>query len=86
MSEAADVVLKSVREGLAAELRLPVDEIGPESKLDNLPNADSVRLLRVVAKLENQYDVEFEDDDVRDASTVSDLVGLVVAARSAAGR
>lgn len=79
MSLTEDAALQAVREGLAAELNIPVDDIAGTAALDLLPRADSVRLLRVVARLENDFDIEFDDEDVRTAETVADLVALLLA-------
>jgi acyl carrier protein len=42
-----------------------------------LPNADSIRLMRTVSALERRFDVELDDDEIRNALTVADLVRVV---------
>jgi acyl carrier protein len=86
MSLTDDAILQVVRDSLAQELRIAAEEIGEADRLDNLPRADSVRLLRVVARLETAYDLEFDDDQVRDVDTVADLVALVVATQQEVAR
>ena len=77
-----DVVCATLR----AELRLGQDDsIDPDDRLDLLPNADSVRLMRSVSKLERRFEVELEDDEIRDAETVNDLVVLFEAALAVSG-
>jgi acyl carrier protein len=61
------VALDAVREALAAQLRLDKDQIGEEERLDLLPNADSVRLMRAVSALERRFDVELDDNAIRNA-------------------
>lgn len=45
--------------------------------LRDLPGADSMKMLRVVAKLERRWDVEFEDEEIFAVKTVDELVTLV---------
>lgn len=72
-------VLHEVLAQTAKELGLGIDEIAEDSVLKQLPGADSVRLLRVVAQIERVYDVEFEDEDIFDVGTPRQLAGLVLA-------
>ncbi len=69
--------LDAVREALSQQLRLGKDQIEPEERLDLLPNADSVRLMRAVNALERRFDVELDDNAIRKAETVADLTRLV---------
>lgn len=71
------VALDAVREALAAQLRLEKDQIDEEERLDLLPNADSVRLMRAVSALERRFDVELDDNAIRNAETVADLAQLI---------
>jgi acyl carrier protein len=66
------------------ELGLPPGRIDPALPLSELPGADSVKLVRVVSRLERLYDLEFEDDDVFAVKTADDLVALVDRQRDAA--
>jgi acyl carrier protein len=67
----------AVREALSQQLRLDKDQIEPEERLDLLPNADSVRLMRAVSALERRFDVELDDHAIRKAETVADLARLI---------
>jgi acyl carrier protein len=62
----------------AAEFGLDRAQIGPDTVLKQLPGADSVQLLRVVAKVERRYDVEFDDEDVFAVRTPNELAALIV--------
>lgn len=73
-----------VRDYVADELKLDPGTIDAGSVLKELPGADSVRLLRVVAQLERHYDAEFDDDDIFRARTVGDLAALVARQRGGA--
>jgi acyl carrier protein len=77
-------VLQVVRDCLAAELAIPASHIAETDQLDLLPRADSVRLMRVIARLEDIYDAEFDDDQIRGAETVAELADLVLSSVSPA--
>ncbi|MFH9005886.1 acyl carrier protein [Streptomyces afghaniensis] len=71
-------IVDEIRAQAAKELGTDVGQIGADTVLKQLPGADSVRLLRVVAQTERTYDVEFEDEDVFRVRTPQDLAELVV--------
>lgn len=77
-TEALAEALETVRTLIAAELSTDRDTIEADAVMKELPGADSVRLLRVVAKLERKYDTEFEDDDIFEVITPRDLAKLAV--------
>jgi|GEM_PF-1964847 len=65
-----------VREFLGEELKITPAEISDDAVLKELPGADSVRLVRVVSRLERHWDREFDDDQVFDLHNFEDLVTL----------
>ncbi|WP_197541380.1 acyl carrier protein [Streptomyces davaonensis] len=71
-------VVDEIRAQVGRELRLETETVEADTVLKNLPGADSVRLLRVVAQVERIYDVEFEDEDVFRVRTPQELAELVV--------
>lgn len=77
MTTTNQTMLDAVRAALGQQLRLAAHQIEPDDRLDLLPNADSVRLMRAVSALERRFDVELDDDDIRNAETVADLARLV---------
>ncbi|MGW2488747.1 acyl carrier protein [Streptomyces sp. NPDC001606] len=79
-------VLDEVRSQTAKELGIDIGEIAADTVLKELPGADSVRLLRVVAQIERVYDVEFEDEDIFDVRTPRQLTDLVLAQAGTEGR
>lgn len=70
-------VVVEIRTQVGKELGIDVAEVSPDTVLKQLPGADSVRLLRVVAQVERIYDVEFEDEDVFRVRTAQELADLV---------
>jgi acyl carrier protein len=76
MSAPAGTVDASVRDRLAAELLLDPAAITPEVTLAALPGLDSIKLLHVVAQLEQSYGISV-DDELYVVETVADLVELI---------
>lgn len=72
-------VLDEVRAETSKELGIDISEIAEDTVLKQLPGADSVRLLRIVAQIERIHDVEFEDADIFRVTTPGELAQLVVA-------
>jgi acyl carrier protein len=62
---------------VAAELGVAPASIRPGANLRTMEGADSVKVLRTVAKIEREYDVELDDEDVFGASSVSDIAEVV---------
>lgn len=72
--------ITAVMEALRSELRLGDHLLEPGDQVDLLPGADSVRLVRVLALLERQFDVELEDEAVRSADTIGEIASLLTQA------
>lgn len=70
-------VATTIRDELARELNLDPADIADSDVLKDLPGADSLHLLRLVARLERQWDAEFTDEEIFAAVTFDDLVTLV---------
>jgi acyl carrier protein len=77
----------AVRAALARTLRLPIEEIQPESDLEIL-GLDSMALIHVNIALEERYGVEVAAYDAPEAGirTVSELVAFAAAQIYAAGK
>jgi acyl carrier protein len=65
-----------VRELLGQELKIAPEDIAEDAVLKELPGADSVRLVRVVSRLERHLDREFDDERVFELSRLDELVAL----------
>ena len=59
------------------ELQLDPDEIKPESELANDLGINSIELADLVMQCEDQFDVEFNDDDIQKFVTVGDVVNYL---------
>lgn len=62
---------------VAAELGVPTASVHPDTDLRTMKGADSVKVLRVIAKIEREYDVELEDEDVFGVSSVGEVADVV---------
>jgi acyl carrier protein len=71
----------SVTEIVAAELGKPASELAPETDLRAVEGADSIKVLRVIAKIEQTYDIELEDDEIFSLKTIAEVVSVVERAR-----
>jgi acyl carrier protein len=67
-----------VREFLGHELKITPSDITDDAVLKELPGADSVRLVRVVSRLERHWDREFDDEQVFDLRKFDELVAMTL--------
>ncbi|WP_330253451.1 acyl carrier protein [Nocardia sp. NBC_00565] len=77
MPHTADDILRTVTDIAAAETGIAQADLLPDVDLRGMAGVDSVRVLRMVAKIERTYDIELEDQDVFGLSTLSDVVKVV---------
>jgi acyl carrier protein len=78
-TEVEAFVIATVRE----VLDLPDREITPESDLRELPGVESIKLLRVISKVEKRYGVELDDDVIFDSSTIAQIAAAIESAAAA---
>lgn len=82
MTEARSDMLDTVIEELRAELPLDGLQLTETDVLTDLPDADSVHMFRIAARLERQFHVEFDDENLFAVRTVGQLVDLLVSVTS----
>jgi acyl carrier protein len=76
-------ILSAVREELAA-IKVPGAETAePETTWEEL-DVDSLDLVELVKALEDRYDVEISDDDLKGIAAVGDAINLVERLQSGA--
>ncbi|WP_039803987.1 acyl carrier protein [Nocardia araoensis] len=73
----ADDILRTVTGIATAETGIAEAELRPDLDLRGMAGVDSVRVLRMVAKIERTYDIELEDQDVFGLSSLNDVVTVV---------
>jgi acyl carrier protein len=83
MSVPTDKIMTVVTEIVSQELGVPASTVTPDANLREVEGADSVKVLRVIAKIERRYDVELEDEDIFGASSVRDVADVVARAVAA---
>ena len=65
-----------IRKAFAEELHIPADTISEDQYIEDLPDLDSARLLRVISVLEDELGVSVDDDLLYSASTVREFTRL----------
>jgi acyl carrier protein len=67
----------TVTEIVAAELGRSPEDLSPNTDLRAVEGADSIKVLRIIAKIEQSYDIELEDDEIFGLTTIDEVVALV---------
>lgn len=78
-------IITAVTEIAAAELGVRADSLAPDSDLREVEGMDSVKVLRMVARIERAYDIELDDQVVFGLSTITGTAEAVRAALKAPG-
>jgi acyl carrier protein len=68
---------------VADVLAVPAAALDTGTDLREVEGADSIKVLRLIARIEREYDVELEDADVFGVSTIADVTGVVEKALAA---
>lgn len=68
------MTIEKVKEILAKQLEISVDEINPSSSLTDDLGADSLDVVEIVMALEDEFDVEISDEETAKIKTVDDIV------------
>lgn len=69
-------MIDAIRKAFADELHIPADSIGEDQYIEDLPDLDSARLLRVISAIEDELGVSVDDDLLYSASTVGEFAKL----------
>ncbi len=76
-------VVLTVTTIVTRELGLADGAIGPDADLRDVEGADSVKVLRMVSKIEREYDIELDDEAVFSVSTIAEISAVVSRALAA---
>jgi len=71
------MVLDKVKEVIADQLELDVNDIKRESSLTEDLKADSVDVVGIIMKLESEFGMEFPYDELESIATVGDAVDYI---------
>jgi len=69
-------VAEKVKEIIAEELALDLEEVTEEATFDDL-GADSLDIVEVVMAFEDEFDVAIPDEDAEDIGTVQDAIDYI---------
>lgn len=83
MTTSLDRITETVRTIVTEVLAVPRTELADDTDLREVEGADSIRVLRLIARIEREYDVELEDEDVFGVSTITEIADVVRAALEA---
>ena len=70
-------MFEKIQEMLAESLNLPLEKITLEAKIVDDLGADSLDAVELISRLEDEYNVTVEDDDIENMVTVGDLVNML---------
>lgn len=70
-------MLTEIRNRIAQQLNIPVDSITADSKLVDDLKADSLDIVELVTSLEEEYNIEISDEDIKNIRTVGDVVRFI---------
>ncbi len=71
------MVYEKVAAMVAKQMRVPLENIQPESRLLEDLKADSANVMMLVMDLELEFDVMVEDDALMTVKTIGDLVRYI---------
>lgn len=71
------MVFSKVQSIISKELGISADSITLSSDLANDLNADSVEAVEIILALEDEFGIEFEDDDIASITTIQNLVDYI---------
>ncbi|ODU07562.1 MAG: phosphopantetheine-binding protein [Pseudonocardia sp. SCN 72-86] len=72
-----DQITATVTTIVAEVLAVPAAELSADTDLRGVEGADSIKVLRLVARIEREYDVELDDADVFGVETIAEVAGVV---------
>ena len=74
---------EKIQKIIAEEMNLKVEDVKPESRFVEDLAADSLDVIQIVLKLEEEFDIEIPDDALEQISTVQDAVDQIKSKKNA---
>ena len=74
---------EKIQKIIAEEMNLNEEDVKPESRFVEDLAADSLDVIQIVLKLEEEFDIEIPDDAVEQISTVQDAVDQIKSKKNA---
>ncbi|MFA5450100.1 MAG: acyl carrier protein [Clostridia bacterium] len=69
--------IEKIRKMIAEQLSVSEDKVLPESNLIADLEADSLDIVQMLIALEEEFAIEFEDDEIKALKTVSDVAKFI---------
>ena len=73
---------EKVKEIIAEQMSISEEEITMETSFTDDLGADSLDIFQIISELEENFDIEFENDDAENIKTVGDAVEYIKKAQS----
>ncbi len=70
-------MLEKIQEMLAEALNVPVEKVTADAKIVDDLGADSLDVVELLSRLEDEYGVEMPDDEVENLVTVGDVAAVL---------
>ena len=71
--------IEKIKEIIASQLGVEIDEVAPESSFVDDLGADSLDTVELVMALEEEFDCEIPDEEAEKLATVQDAIDYVLA-------
>lgn len=71
------MVLEKVKKIIEEQLGVDEKDIKPDSAFIEDLGADSLDIVELIMAMESEFDMEIDDDEVEDISTVEDVVNYI---------
>ena len=70
-------MLEKIQARLAEELNLPVEKVTADAKIVDDLGADSLDVVELLSRLEDEYGVMIPDEEVENLATVADVAATI---------
>ena len=66
-----------IKNVIGAVLSIPIDDINENSSAENIENWDSLKQINLVLALEEEFHIEFSDDEIMNMNQYSKIVNTI---------
>lgn len=71
------MTLDKVKEMIASQLNLNVEDVKPESKIVDDLGADSLDMIEMLMALEEEFKISVPDDEAEKLKTIADIAAFI---------
>jgi acyl carrier protein len=72
-----DNIENRIKNVVGAALSVPIDDINENSSADNIGNWDSLKQINLVLALEEEFQIEFSDDEIMNMNQYSKIANAI---------